>query len=204
MGPQHRGRAHRQGEGQGVAEAIGKEQLGHREHDVVLAVADDALTVQPGGLHGTAVHVQHALAHSRRARRVEPEGGFVGAGPRRRVVRRVRRELGAEVMVAIGRAADDEDMLEGGQLGEYRLERPEQRRRDEQRARAAIPEDVLVLIRRQQRVQHHRHDAGTDAAQEDDREVDGIEHRMATRDSASRRCARSSLPMRAHPSHRAP
>ena len=47
---------------------------------------------------------------------------------------------------------------------------------DEQHARAAVGEDVGILIRCQQRVERHRHDAGADRAQEHDREIDRIQH----------------------------
>ena len=52
----------------------------------------------------------------------------------------------------------------------------QQRFGDEQHARAAIRQHVGILIRRQQRVERHRHDAGADRAEEHDRKIDRVEH----------------------------
>ena len=48
---------------------------------------------------------------------------------------------------------------------------------DEQRPRAAVLELVLVVRRREQRVQRHRHDAGLDRAEEQRHPVRRVEHR---------------------------
>ncbi len=51
----------------------------------------------------------------------------------------------------------------------------QQGRRDEKRPRPAVRQDVAVLLGRQQRVDRHRHDAGAEAAPEDDRPVQRVE-----------------------------
>ena len=78
--PQHGGGADRQREGHGIAEPIGKEQLGGGMHDVVLADAEDALAEQLRGRHQVGMDVLDALGIAGRARGVEPEGDFVGHG----------------------------------------------------------------------------------------------------------------------------
>ena len=52
----------------------------------------------------------------------------------------------------------------------------QQRLGDEQHAGAAIRQHIGVLIRGQQRVERHRHDAGADRAEKHDRKIDGVEH----------------------------
>ena len=51
-----------------------------------------------------------------------------------------------------------------------------QRLGHEQHARAAVGQHIGILIRRQQRVERHRHDAGADRAEKDGRKVDRVEH----------------------------
>ena len=51
-----------------------------------------------------------------------------------------------------------------------------QRFRHEQHLGAAVREDVGILLGRQQRIQRHRHHAGANGAEEDDRKIDRIEH----------------------------
>ncbi|MHC2705400.1 hypothetical protein ACVMHZ_008563 [Bradyrhizobium liaoningense] len=67
-------------------------------------------------------------------------------------------------------------MLEIGHPADDVLDDGIERFGHEQHARAAVGEDVSVLVRGQQRVERHRHDAGADRAQEHDREIDGIQH----------------------------
>jgi len=58
-----------QGEGHGVAEAVGEEQLGRREDHLVLAHAQDAAPEQLAGHDHVAVSVDTALGPAGRARR---------------------------------------------------------------------------------------------------------------------------------------
>ncbi len=60
-------------------------------------------------------------------------------------------------------------------LAEERRERRIERRGDDQRARPAVAQHVVVVGRREQRVRRDRHDAGLDRAQEDRGEVDRVE-----------------------------
>ncbi|MCY1293744.1 hypothetical protein D9M70_430120 [compost metagenome] len=84
FGHQHGGRTHRHREGQRIAQPIGKEQLGGREHHVVLADAEHLAGIEVGGMEQVAVGVHRALGSAGRARRIEPERHVVGAGARGR------------------------------------------------------------------------------------------------------------------------
>ncbi len=75
--PQHGGGADREREGQGVAEPVGKEQLGGGMHDVVLGDAENALAEQLRGRHQVGMDVLDALGVAGRARGVEPERDLV-------------------------------------------------------------------------------------------------------------------------------
>ena len=83
LGHQHRRRADRQRKRERVAEPVGEEELRRREHDVVLADAEDRLRVELGRLDQARVHVHRALGRAGRARRIEPEAHVV-AGRRAR------------------------------------------------------------------------------------------------------------------------
>ena len=58
---------------------------------------------------------------------------------------------------------------------EDRREGLHQRRGNQHRFRTAVLEHVGVLLRREQRIERHRDDAGADRAPERDREIHGIE-----------------------------
>src|SRR5262249_2992685 len=72
-------------------------------------------------------------------------------------------------------ASRHEYVFEKWQLTKHRLHDGQQLSRDEERARAGIAQDVCVLLRRQQRVEAYRHDAGLDGAPERYREISGVE-----------------------------
>ncbi|MHC2190138.1 hypothetical protein ACVJF1_002771 [Bradyrhizobium diazoefficiens] len=85
-------------------------------------------------------------------------------------------ELLGELLVAILLGAGDDDMLEIRHAADDVPDDGIERFGNEQHAGTAVGEDVGVLVRGQQRVERHRHDAGADRAQEHDREIDRIEH----------------------------
>ena len=85
-------------------------------------------------------------------------------------------EFVGELLVAMRIVAGDHDMFEVRHPAEHVLHHRQQRFRNEQHPRAAIRQHVGILIRRQQRVERHRHDAGADRAQKHDRKIDGVEH----------------------------
>ena len=60
-------------------------------------------------------------------------------------------------------------------FAEQRRERRQQLDRDDQRARAAVAQHVVVVVRREQRVRRDRDDARLDRAEEGRREVDRVE-----------------------------
>ena len=67
-------------------------------------------------------------------------------------------------------------MLEVRHPPDHVLDHGQQRLGNKQRAGAAIRQHIGVLVRRQQRVERHRHDAGADRAEEHGRKIDGVEH----------------------------
>ena len=67
-------------EEQGVADAVGEEQLRHREAHVVRSDAEDLVTVGLADVPDVGVAVHGALGRARRARGVEPQGPRVVGG----------------------------------------------------------------------------------------------------------------------------
>jgi hypothetical protein len=78
--PERGGGANGQRKCQGIAEPIGKEQLGSGMHDVVLGDAENALAEQSRGRHQVGMDVLDALGIAGRARGVEPEGDLIRHG----------------------------------------------------------------------------------------------------------------------------
>ena len=122
----------------------------------------------------------HALRPAGRAGGVEPERAFV----RRRVERRAasaRGEFGGIIDMRVGRAADDEHLLQMPKFRQQAGDRFQAGGRHEKRCRAAVVENDLVIIDGEQRVQRHGNDSGLQAAPEDDWEFDrvGQDHRRA-------------------------
>ena len=150
-------------------------------HDVVLGNAENALAEQFRGRHQVGVHVLDALGVAGRARGVEPEGDFVrqrlgGEGLRigggDDVVKRMH--LAAVEPGHVVGGVDDDDGFQLRKLFEDRPDRLRERRRDDQRRRAAVGQNVGVLRQRQIDVERDRDAAGADRAPEGDRIVDGV------------------------------
>ena len=176
LGIEHGGGADRHREGQRIAEPVGEEQFCRRETDVVLADAEHLRGISIGGRGETGMHVPHALGHAGRARRIEPECRLVGMGRRGRERIALARELVGEFLVAVRVLAGHDDMFEVRHPPDHVLHHGQQRFGDEQHPRAAIRQHVGILIRGQQRIERHRHDAGADRAQKHRRKIHGVEH----------------------------
>ena len=78
--------------------------------------------------------------------------------------------------MAVAIVTRDNDMLEIRHPADHVLHHRQQRFGDEQHPGAAIRQHIGVLIRRQQRVERHRHHPGADRAEKHHREIDGVEH----------------------------
>ena len=78
--------------------------------------------------------------------------------------------------MAVRLLARDHDMFEIGHPPDDILHDRQQRFGNEQHPGAAIRQHIGVLLRCQQRVERHRHDAGADGAEEHDRKIDRVEH----------------------------
>ena len=155
LGHQNGGGADGEREGQRVAQAVGEEQLRRGEHHVGLADAEHRHGVELGGEDEVRVQVHRALRRAGRARRVEPEAHVVaqrwgGLGLRRSQLRAVRWSW---------ESGNDLVKTEAVEVLQQRLGH-------EYRFRAAVLELVLVVRRREERVQRDRHDAGLDCAEE--------------------------------------
>jgi hypothetical protein len=177
LGHQYRGRSEGHRVGQRVAESVREEQLRGREHDVVLADADDGPAVQVSGVDQARVDVHRAFRGAGRSGRVEPERDLVARG-RRRVVApgRLREQRGKIVPAGRGvrTAAGDQHVPQVRKLAEERGEHRQQRGRDDEHAGATVAQHELVVGGRQQRVDRHRHDPRLDRAKEGNREVDAV------------------------------
>ena len=180
LGHQQDRRADREGEAQRIAEAIGEEQLGGREADVVLAEAEDRLAVKLRRPIGVGVRMDRPLGAAGRAGRIEPEGGIVGVGPGRTREGRLPVEEGLELRLAEferlrGARYDDlVDLVVG--LGQRRFEGGLDRAADDDALRARMFEHVGVVVGGQQGVDRDRNDAGEKRAQKRHRPVGAIEH----------------------------
>ena len=78
--------------------------------------------------------------------------------------------------MAVRIVAGNDDVLEIRHPPDDVLDDGKQRFGHEQHACAAIRQHIGILIRGQQRIERHRHDAGADRAEEHDRKIDGIQH----------------------------
>ena len=176
LGVENRGGADRHRKGQGIAEAIGEKQFRRRQSDIVLADAEHLFGVGLGGGGQARMQMPHALGHAGRARRIQPEGRFVGMRRHRCKCIALARDLVGEFLVPVGVATGNNDMLEIRHPPDHVLHHRQQRFGDEQHPGAAIRQHIGVLIRRQQRVERHRHHPGADRAEKHHREIDGVEH----------------------------
>ncbi len=114
LGEEDRRGADGEGEQQVRAGGVAEEELGHREGDVVLAVAQRRLGVELGGVGERAVGLDHRLG---------PAGGAAGEEPDRRIVAargdvvEVRRQLAGDRLeagvAAAGRRAADQELGAG-------------------------------------------------------------------------------------------
>jgi hypothetical protein len=86
------------------------------------------------------------------------------------------RDLVGEFLVPVGIVTGNNDVLEIRHPADHGLHDRQQRFGDEQHPGAAIRQHIGVLIRRQQRVERHRHYPGADRAEKHRREIDGVEH----------------------------
>ena len=182
LGHQQGGGAHAHGEGEGIAQAVGKEQLGRRKADVVLVQLQHALGVQLAGPVGVGVRVHRALGPAGGAAGIQPEGRVVGLGGRGLGQRRVRGDEGAEVdlprLQGRQRMRDDHALHLVVALDHGGRERGQQRARHQHRLGARVLQHVGVVVGRQQGVDGHRHQAGVQAAQEGHRPVQPVVHQQ--------------------------
>ncbi|MNT31919.1 hypothetical protein D3C72_1677760 [compost metagenome] len=82
FGHQDDGGAHRQREGQAVAQAVGEEQLRGGEHHVAFLDAQHGLGIELGRVPQVAMGVDHALGLAGGTGRIQPERDLVGQGAR--------------------------------------------------------------------------------------------------------------------------
>ena len=169
-----------------VAEPVGMERLRRGEHHVVGADLQHLRAIGVGRRAQAAMDVPHALRRTGRARRIQPERHLVrrrDRGRRRRIA--AGEEFGepdrARIVDRRGRATirlRHDDPAQVRDAVQHRQQRRDQRRRDHQRIGAAVGQDVADHLVGQQRVDRHRHDAGTDRAPERDREIDRVEQQQ--------------------------
>ncbi|MCY1220038.1 hypothetical protein D9M72_320370 [compost metagenome] len=177
FGHQHGGRTHRHREGQRIAQPIGKEQLGGREHDVVLADAQHLAGIQVSRMEQVAMRVHGALGPSGRARRIQPERHVVRAaahGLRGRTRARQHRAHAARRR-AIGMRRRLDHHRRQPALLDGRLHYRQQRLRHHHGARAAVAKHIGVIVCGQQGIDRHRHHARQQAAEKYRGEINGIE-----------------------------
>ena len=170
----------RERKGQRVAEAVGEEELGGREADVVFAQSEDRLAVELDGPIGVGVGMDGSLRPASRAGRIEPEGGVVGTGPGGPGEGRAAGEKGLELGLAeferLGRARDDDlvDLVVGS--GQRRLQHRFDRAADDRGLGARMLEHEGVVVGGEQGVDRNRDHAGEHRPQKGDRPVRAVEH----------------------------
>ncbi len=166
LGKEHGRRPHGKRKEQVGAGRVAEEELGHGEDDVALTVAHRPFRVQLRGVRVGQVRLHHRLG---------PAGGASGEQPQGRIVavgglvledvgdaRRQFRERGVRAGVPV----HHEQVLQAAGMGAGRREGLEARRGDHSHRRPRIFEDGADLLRLELRVQHHRHRADLEDAEE--------------------------------------
>ena len=177
---QHGAGAHGQGEQQAVAEAVGEEQLGGRQADVVAADAEHLVGVGLADVAQVDVAVHGALGGAGGARGVEPERGRLGPGR----VGRVQR-LGV-AQLRPGEAVDPRDdgcgVAGEHDVAEVRGARGRRRHRGselvaaQQDAGAGVDDELAQLAAGEHRRARHGHRAEVDGGQDAGGQLDVVGH----------------------------
>ena len=172
--------AHAEREVQRVAQAVGEEQLGHAVAAVALgdAAARRGRTARsPRPCRGAGARSpwgSRCCRTSTARRRCRP---CRSARPRAR--RRAGSSSDANERVPVRRVAHDDDLAQVAQaLARDRLQLWQQRLADDDHARPAVVQDVLVVGRLPQRVDRHRHRADLDRAEEAVGELRAVEQQQ--------------------------
>ena len=173
LGHQHRGGTDRKREGKPVAEAVCEEELGRREHHVLLADAQHLLAVQLGGVDQVGVDVHRALGRAGGAGGVEPETGIARMRRHGLELLGLRGNQGIQAVVVA--AAGDHQALERRHAAEQRGKIGQQRLRNHRHPRTTVREHVFVVALGKQRVHRDRHHAGLDGAEEHRGKIDAVE-----------------------------
>ena len=166
---------HRHRKGHGVAQPVGKEHLGHGIDDVILGHAQHIAREAFGSGLQAGMDVPHPLGRAGGPGRIKPEGQFIGAGLDRFDLGRILAK-GLIAFGALGRIADDQNGAQIAVVLHDGRDRFPQRFRHHEDRGAAVGEDALVDLRRQQRVERHRNGPGLERAPEDHGKLDLILH----------------------------
>ena len=183
LGHEDGGRPDAQREAHGVAEAVREEQLGRREHDIVLADAEHGNGIILCGVDHIRLQVHSPLELAGRTGCIEPEADVVG-----------RRGGGLEGGVRSGEqllepqrgppghggalhdVAVDNDVIEEWLVFQRRRYPIEQRGRDHDGAGAGVAEEVGIVLGGEQGAHRDGDDARLDRAEKDDRKSGSVEH----------------------------
>ncbi len=143
---QHALAAHLEREGHVVAHAVGEEELGRRDGAIGLGHGQHLLRVGLAADHHVVLQVDRALGTAGRARRVEPERGIVLGGVE-----------GLEPRARLGHPVVEADLRAGGAAGHHHVPQEagarqrgarlgQQGLRDDRDGRAAVVEEVPVVV----------------------------------------------------------
>ena len=179
---QNRGGAYRHGEGQSIAQAIGKEQLGSRETDIVFLQIQDALGIQLASPIRVAVRMHAALGPASGARRIQPEARIIRAGGSGLLHGLVRLHKGLELH--LGRMQGRRRMRHH-HLGDFMVrldhgggERRQQSAGYQHRLGARMFQHIGIVVGGEQGVDCHRHQASVQGAQKAHRPVIAVVHQQ--------------------------
>ena len=164
---QHAGGAGGEGEQEIGARRVAEIELGHRERDVVLGVAEDLAGVALRGVDERAVRLHRGLGPAGGAAGEEPDGGVVAVGGEVPPGLR-RRSRGA---ISQSRAAHDQQRRRVGSPRRRGAEGVRPLRRHQRHGGAAVLEEILDGVGLELRVDHHYDGADLQDAKQGRHEV---------------------------------
>ena len=162
------------------------ERLRRRKHQIVGTYPQHLSAIRIRRRLQTSMHMPHALRRAGRPRRIQPERHLIRRRHRGRRIRRTARQKRRKPHLP--RIIDrrrrrpirlrNHNPPQTRHAVQHRQQRPSQRRRDHHRVGPAVRQDITDHFRRQQRIDRHRNNAGTQRTPERHREIDRVKQQQ--------------------------